>query len=164
MKIPLVTGAVIALSFAIAPAWAAGGMDIARMAACKDSWLDWSKNDPAQLKMFGDDFRANFSHKDDDAFFVPKAEESIAGLRVLQVFPQSVGMGVGFSAVVAAPFEKTRATMEKTLGKPLRKCDSSDGMKTCELEIAEQRTFMQMSEDSPKSTTTLVGCYYFYEK
>ena len=37
-------------------------------------------------------------------------------------------------------------------------------MRTCGLEIAEKRTLMLMAEDSPKATTTLVGCYYFYEK
>jgi hypothetical protein len=37
-------------------------------------------------------------------------------------------------------------------------------MRTCGLEIAEKRTLMVMAEDGPKATTTLVGCYYFYEK
>ena len=37
-------------------------------------------------------------------------------------------------------------------------------MRSCELEIAEKRTLVLMAEDSAKATTTLVGCYYFYEK
>jgi hypothetical protein len=37
-------------------------------------------------------------------------------------------------------------------------------MRTCELQIGEKKTILLMAEDNPKSTTTLVGCYYFYEK
>jgi hypothetical protein len=37
-------------------------------------------------------------------------------------------------------------------------------MRTCELPIAEQRTVMLMSGYPPNDKTTLVGCYYFYEK
>ena len=36
-------------------------------------------------------------------------------------------------------------------------------MHSCELEIANQRTFTLMAEDATKNRT-LVGCYYFYEK
>ena len=82
----------------------------------------------------------------------------------MQVFPESVGMGVGFSIVVDATFDKTRRTLEKTLRKPLKKCEVSDNMRTCALEIGEMRTFMLMAEDNAKSTTTLLGCYYYYEK
>jgi hypothetical protein len=37
-------------------------------------------------------------------------------------------------------------------------------MRSCELQIAEKRTVMLMAEDDPKATSTLIGCYYFYEK
>jgi hypothetical protein len=81
------------------------------------------------------------------------------------VFPESVGMGVGFSIVVNANFTKTKTSLEKKLGKTINKCEPpSDNMRTCELEIAEKKTITLMAEDNPKSTTTLVGCYYFYEK
>jgi hypothetical protein len=73
-------------------------------------------------------------------------------------------MGVGFSVMVETPFDTTRRTVEKIFGKSLQKCDSSDNMRTCELEIGEKRTFMLMAEDSAKSGTTLLGCYYYYEK
>lgn len=134
------------------------------MALCQDSWLDWQKNDPAKLKIFGDRFRANFSHKDNDAFATPNAETSVLGLHVAQVFPESVGMGVGLSIFVDAPFDKTRAVMEKALGKKLGHCETSDGMQTCASQIAEQRTVTLMAEDSPKTKQTLIGCYYYYEK
>jgi len=145
-------------------AWAAEDLSLERMATCQDSWLDWEKNEPAQLKTFGDQFRADFSQSENDPFFVPKTDTSIDGLRVLQVFPGSVGMGVGFSAVVDATFDNARRTFSKALGRSLEKCDVSDNMRTCELEIGEKRTFVLMAEDSAKSTTTLLGCYYYYEK
>jgi hypothetical protein len=153
----------VALFFAVCPAHAADDPDIARLATCRDSWLDWKK-DPARLQKFGDHFRSGFSRGGNDPFFVPRTDKSIAGLRIVQAFPESVGMGVGFSVVVGASFEHTRKVMEKVLGKPLTKCEASDGMTTCELEIAEKRTFTLMAEDNSKATKTLVGCYYYYEK
>jgi len=43
------------------------------------------------------------------------------------------------------------------------KCEASDGMHSCELDIAPQRTFTLMAADSDPRHT-LVGCYYYYEK
>jgi hypothetical protein len=37
-------------------------------------------------------------------------------------------------------------------------------MRTCELPIAAQRTVTLLSGDPPNDKTTLVGCFYFYEK
>ena len=153
-----------ALLFAVAPAAAAEDANLARMATCQESWLDWQTKDSAQLKQFGEHLHATFSEHGDDAFVVPKSSVSIAGLRVLQLFPNSVGMGVGLSVTVDAPFDKARQVIEKTTGKPLTKCETSDGMRACELPIAEKRTLMLMAEDNAEATTTLVGCYYFYEK
>jgi len=156
--------ALLALLFAAAPVFAAEDAGLARMATCRESWLDWQTKDPAQLKKFGEHLHAEFSPHGNDAFVVPNANVSVAGLRVTQLFPDSVGMGVGLSVTVDAPFDKARQVIEKSAGKPLTKCETSDGMRTCELAIAEKRTLMLMAEDSPKATTTLVGCYYFYEK
>ena len=89
---------------------------------------------------------------------------AIDGLKVTQLFPESVGMGVGFSVLVDATFDTARQALEPKLGKPLRQCESGDGMRICELPIAEQRTVMLMSGDPPNDRTTLVGCYYLYEK
>ena len=152
------------LLVAIVPARAADDASIARLATCQDSWLDWQTSDPARLKRLGDYLHANFAPSGNDPFIVPKTVLSIDGLRIAQVFPDSVGMGVGFSLTVDAPFDKARKVFEKALGKSLTKCDASDDMKSCELQIAEKRDFMLMAEDSPKATQTLVGCYYFYEK
>ena len=73
-------------------------------------------------------------------------------------------MGVGFSVVVDAPFDKARKVFEKALRKTLEKCEASDNMHSCELDIAEKRTFTLMAEDNPNAAKTLVGCYYYYEK
>jgi len=164
MKSALSAILLIAAQFGSASAQAGNDVGIERLATCKDSWLDWKKSEPGRLKSFGDHFRSTFSSNENDPFYVPKSSESIFGLRILQAYPDNVGMGVGFSVLVDAPFDKARKTLEASLGKPLAKCDNGDGMKTCALEIGAMRTVMLMAEDSPKSTSTLLGCYYFYEK
>jgi hypothetical protein len=73
---------------------------IERLAMCKDSWRDW-KNDPAQARKVGELFNSTFVERAKDGSFTPNAKVSVVGLPVLQVYPESVGMGVGFSAVHA---------------------------------------------------------------
>ena len=73
-------------------------------------------------------------------------------------------MGVGFSVLVDATFDVAKKALEKRLGKPLRECETGDGMQTCGLPIAEQRTVTLMSGVAPNDKQTLVGCFYFYEK
>jgi hypothetical protein len=165
MKITLWAGILGIFLVAIAPAQATDNLGIERLATCQDSWLDWKSGDPAQLKKFAGSFQADFLRKESDPFFVPKSSQTVAGLPVAQVFPESVGMAVGFSVVVNATFDKTKSSIEKKIGKSIKKCEPpSDNMRTCGLEIAEKKTIMLMAEDNPKSTTTLLGCYYFYEK
>ena len=150
---------------AAAPAQAADNLGVERLAICQDSWLDWQSSNPAQLAKFIDDFRSAFlQKKDTDAFLVPKASQTVAGLPLAQVFPESVGMAVGFSVVVNANFDKTKAILEKKLGKSFKCERPSDNMRTCALEIAEKKTVVLMAEDNPKSTTALFGCYYLYAK
>jgi hypothetical protein len=83
---------------------------------------------------------------------------------VVEAFPESVGMGVGFSLTVEAPLEKARAQVEKAIGRTFKACERDGGMLSCLLEVADKRTLMLMSDDSAKSKRTLVGCYYFYAK
>lgn len=40
----------------------------------------------------------------------------------------------------------------------------SDGMRTCGLEIAKERTISLMAGERDTKKRTLLGCYYFYEK
>lgn len=156
--------AALAFSITILPAWAAGDADVTRMALCQDSWIDWQKSDPAKLKTFGEYFRSHYSHKDNDPFAVPNTPTAMIGLHVAQVFPESVGMGVGFSVAVDAPFDQTRKAVENALGKKFTHCEKGDSMTMCELAIAEKRTVTLMAEDSPKAKQTLIGCYYYYER
>jgi hypothetical protein len=148
-----------------AAARAADNLSIERLATCQDSWLDWQSSNPAQLAKFIEDFRSAFlQKKDTDAFLVPKLSQTVVGLPVAQVFPESVGMAVGFSVVVNANFDKTKATLERKIGKALKCERPSDNMRTCSLELAEKKTIVLMAEDNPKSMTALFGCYYLYAK
>ena len=142
---------------------AADNVVIQRLAFCQDSWFEW-KDDPVRMKALADAFQSAFVRKPFDAFFVPKTTVTIAGLPVLRAFPESVGMGVGFSVIVDATFDAARKNVEKAIGKTLKGCETSDNMRTCGLEVGDKKTLTIMSGDDKKSATTLVGCYYFYAK
>jgi hypothetical protein len=162
--IRLATSVAVAMLAAILPAHAADDTALTRMALCQDSWVEWSKGEPQKFAGFRAHVIGAFSPHANDPYWLPKANVSVLGMPVVRAFPDSVGMGVGFSLTVDAPFDKARATLEKALGKPLQHCESSDGMKSCELEIALQRSVTAAADDGPKSRQTLIGCYYFYEK
>jgi hypothetical protein len=164
MKLPTLTVAALAMSAVLLPAWAADDDALSRMALCKDSWAEWRTGAPAKFQAFADLVRANFTPHGNDPFAVPKAGTSVLGLEVLEAYPDSVGMGVGFSLTVDATFDDARKTIEKALGKTLTHCETSEGTRDCELEIAKQRSVMLMAEDKPANHRTLIGCYYFYEK
>jgi hypothetical protein len=150
---------------AVTPTQAADNPMIERLATCQDSWFEWKSSDPARLQQFVAGFQSDFSQKERGPFFVPKSSQTVIGLPVAQVFPQSVGMAVGFSVVVNANFDRTRASLERKIGRSIKKCEPpSDNMRTCELAIGAKKTLLLMAEDNAKSTTTLFGCYYFYEK
>ena len=102
------------------------------LALCRDSWLDWKSTAPSKLESFGAFLRSDFAHNENDAFFTPKSAMTIDGLKVTQVFPGSVGMGLGFSVLVDATFDVAKQAFERELGRPLRDCETSDGMRTCE--------------------------------
>jgi hypothetical protein len=155
---------VLALMVAAIPASGQSDQRVENLALCRDSWLDWKNSAPSALESFGVYFRSAFAHNDGDAFVTPKAPIAVDGLNVAQVFPQSLGMGLGFSVVVDASFDVAKQALERDLGEPLRSCDAGDGMRTCELPVAEQRTIILASNDPANDQTTLVGCYYFYEK
>jgi hypothetical protein len=156
--------AAMALLCAAVPARAADDVPITRMATCQDSWLDWSHSDQMQMRKFVEYIRAGYTPHGNDPYILPKANVTIAGMHVSQVFPQSIGMALGFSVSVDVPFDKARAALEKIAGKKLGQCENSDGMKTCALQIAAQRTITAMAVDGQKPEQTLIGCYYYYEK
>jgi hypothetical protein len=141
----------------------AQAFSLERMATCQDSWFDW-KEDPARMNAYIDGFQSAYRQREGEAFLVPVSRVTVAGLPVAQVYPGTIGSAVGFSVAVEGTFDKTRAGIEAALGKRLGKCDTSDGMRTCELEIAEKKTVLMLGDATGKGKTTLVGCYYLYEK
>jgi hypothetical protein len=159
------TAAFIGILLVAAPvARAADNLTIERLTMCQDSWIKWKENSPGRLNRFITEFQSQFSHKGNDAFFTPKSSQTVLGLSLARVFPESVGMGVGFSVWVNASFDLTKTTLERKTGKPLKQCEVGDNMRTCSLELGDKKTLVLMAEDNPKGTTTLIGCYYFYEK
>jgi hypothetical protein len=165
MNISSRAGILALFMIAATAAQATDNISIERLATCQDSWFDWKSSDPVKLKKFVDSFQSEFLRKESDGFFVPKSSQTVAGLAVAHVYPQSIGMAVGFSVLVNANFAKTKTSLERKIGKPFKKCEPpSDNMRTCELQIGEKKTILLMAEDNPKSTTALFGCYYFYEK
>ena len=144
------------------PARAADNL-IERLATCQDSWMDW-KDNPAQMKALGDAVTTSFTRKPEGGAWSAKGPVMVIGLPVSEAYPQTVGMGVGFSVTVDATFDTTREHLQKAVNKSLTHCETSDGMRTCDLELAPKRTLMLMAEASGKSKATLLGCYYLYEK
>lgn len=154
---------IFVLLVVVSSAQAADDLIIERMATCQDSWLDW-KNDPAGLKKLSASIRSSFLQKQGAPFLVPKSKQTVVGLPVVQLFPDNIGMAVGFSVIVDANFETTRKSLEKKIGKAFKKCETDDNMQSCELEIGEHKTITLMAEENVISKTTLIGCYYYYEK
>jgi hypothetical protein len=163
---PLVLIAILSV-VALQPAQPARPVDdmIERLALCKDSWRDWKeKDDPVQGRKVAELFRSTFVDQGKDGSYTPNTKVAVVGLPVVQVYPESVGMGVGFSAVLEASFDTAREHVEKAIGKPLKDCETGDGMRTCGLEIAKERTITLMAAEKDTQNRTLLGCYYLYEK
>src|SRR5262245_48160748 len=89
---------------------------IERLAICQDSWRDW-RDDPVQSKKVGELFTGAFRQAGQDGSFTPTGNVLVVGLPVKRVYPQSVGMGVGFSVILDATFATARAHAERVLGK-----------------------------------------------
>ena len=152
------------VAVAVPIARASDNPTIERLATCQDSWVDWKENSPGKLNQLVQYFRAGFTRKESDPFFVPTSAQTVAGLPVARVFPESDGMGVGFSVWVNANFDQTRIALERKIGRSLKQCETGDNMRMCSLELGQKKTITLMAEDNPKSSMTLIGCYYFYEK
>jgi hypothetical protein len=157
-----------AISAAPAAASGAAGrpkdtFSLEKMAVCQDSWLDWGADD-SRVGAFRDGFRKQFKEAGNGEYFVPLAGATLIGMSVARVYTSTIGMARGFSVAVNAPFDTARKNVEKTIGKTLQHCETSDGMRTCGLEIADKRTVMLMADATGREKTTLVGCFYFYEK
>jgi hypothetical protein len=153
------------LLFGVAPQSTSGSsFNLERLATCRDSWFEW-KDDQARMTALVAGLHAAYHQQQDtDAFVVPDKKTTLLGLPVLRVFPSSIGMGVGFSVMVGGSFDAAKRAVEGAINKPLGKCETSDEMRTCGLEIAEKKSLLLLGDSSGKSHEVLVGCFYFYEK
>jgi len=133
------------------------------MTSCQESWLDW-KQDPVKAEKFSRQFQSRFKRNEREASFSPIGESTLFGHRINRVYPQSVGMGLGYSVVVEASFDTARASFEKQTGKRFKQCEASEGMKSCELEIGPKKTMVIMEAGRGAHAQTLLGCYYYYQQ
>lgn len=162
MNTPIALATTLALATAtVGSAHAAdNNTQLQRLATCQDSWLDW-KNDAQRMKRLSDEIETRYTPADEGGAFTPKTPTTALGLNVAQVYPQSVGMGVGFSVLVNAGFAQARQSLEKQLGKPMQ-CSTSEGMTACSLALSAKKTAMLMTGENGKGKSSLIGCYYFY--
>ena len=150
------------LFLATSPAHAGAGPSIERLVSCQDSWLDW-KDDDARTAKFAENLLVDYVPNQDEGYLAPKDTRTLFGLPVARVYPDSIGMAVGFSVVVDAGLDATRRAMEKALGKPFKCDDKSDEMQGCQFARGPKKTVTLMSDEA-NTRSTLVGCYYFYAK
>ncbi len=157
--------ALTTLGFAIPQSHAQTKDDVGvlRLLTCQDSWMEW-KDDPEKRQKFSNELKAQFKQNERDGSFVPIKPMSILGHEIVQLYPQSVGMGVGYSVVVSASFAATKASLEKQMGKPFDSCEAASEGKSCGRELAKLKTVMLMEGSRGKDPKTLFGCYYLYEK
>jgi hypothetical protein len=143
------------------PAQAATEPNLERMATCQDSWLDW-KDDPTRIAKYADGLRTTYTGQA-DGYLVPKTKSSLFGLPVVGIYPQSIGMGVGFSVIVTGDFAAAKKAVEKAVGNSF-KCESdSDNLHACQSELGPKKT-VTVTSDADDRKTVLIGCFYFYEK
>ena len=140
----------------------ADDVQLQRLALCQDSWLDW-KDDAVRMSRLANYFETRFDRSASDAAFTPRSPTKVLGCSVSQVYPQSVGMGVGFSLIVNADHARARAGIEGQLRRPMT-CATSDGVRSCEVPLGSGRTAVLMTEQNGRAPSSLVGCYYFYQQ
>ena len=144
-------------------AQAAEDLFILPLVTCQSSWLDWV-NDPVKKQQFQAHIRTNFRQDGSNGSFLPIVPITVLGQNVSRVYPESVGMGLGFSVVMDARSDLIKSALHKSAGKPLGQCAKEEGLSSCQLEIAPKKTLMSMEINTGKTPQTLVGCYYYYQK
>ena len=116
------------------------------------------------MEAFRAQFKAGYTQDGNDGSFLPKVPTTLHNQKVSRVFPQSEGMGLGYSVLLDAGFDATRRELVKQIGKPLKHCAKAEGLQMCEHPISPKRTIILTEATVGKSPQTLVGCYYYYEK
>ena len=125
--------------------------------------MDWGKSSP-KFDDFRKMFSTDFKQKGGGANFAPTKPLSILGYSLTEVYPESVGMGVGFSVLVDAEFDKVKASLEAQVGKTIGECSKEGDSRSCEHTIADKKTLLLIEGGRGKNAKTLFGCYYFYAK
>jgi hypothetical protein len=137
-----------------------------QLATCQDSWFVW-KDDERRMTEYIEGFESNYTRSEEEPAFLPKGPSKVLGFPLIKVYPQSVGMGVGFSLQLAGSLAQVRAKVEQTLGKSLD-CDVSDEVASCGFEIDPKRTITLAADGNgtgkTSEMTSLLGCFYYYEK
>lgn len=134
-----------------------------KLATCEDSWYDL-RQDQARMESIGVALRSQFAPQDRSPVWKPTGPVTWLGAEVLEMTPQSVGMGLGFALTLKSPASTVQPAYERALGQAMERCESGDGMRSCERKLAEKRTAVLMSPLSRPELGTLVGCYYFYQQ
>lgn len=157
----IIAGAMLAALLPLSTAHAADDKMLMSLATCQESWRDW-KQDPARGRMFREVVEPNFRAQDREPYYLPIRPTTLLGHPVDRLYPDSVGMAVGFSVLAGASFDAVKASLEQQVGKPITRCESEGGARSCELKIAEKKTVIIMEAARGKNPQTLFGCYYFY--
>jgi len=161
MTTRITAGAVLASLLLLSTVHAADDPTLVSLATCQESWTDW-KQDPGRGRTFRIKFESEFRAQDREPFYLPIRPTTLLGQPVTRIYPDSVGMGVGFSVVASASFEAVKASMERHMGKPFDRCEVAEGAKSCERKLAKDRTVVLMEAGRGNNPQTLFGCYYFY--
>lgn len=134
---------------------------LGQMATCQQSWFEW-KDDDARMTQYMDRFTARFAAIEDEPAYLPKAALQTLGFPVIKVYPQSVGMGVGFSLQLAGQTDAIRREVEQRIGHPLE-CSTEDGMTSCGTELGENKTLVLMTSGAGVDAVHQLGCFYLYQ-
>jgi len=145
-----------------AAAQAAGELSLERLASCADSWMDW-KQDAALAEQFRNYFLARFEQEPRSPGWQPRRPATVFGLPVVKAYPQSVGMGLGFSLEVRGTPADVRRAMERAIDRPLQ-CERAEGALSCEAKLADRRTALVLAADEGRGQPSLIGCFYYYQQ
>ena len=149
-------------TLAAPPARAAAEPTLEGLVTCQESWLDWQDN-PARGRKFVDGLHADYREQEDGGYLVPKSKKTMFALQVARIYPDSVGMGVGFSVLVNDGVDTAQKVVEKAIGRTLACETDSDGVHACQAELGPKRT-VTVASDTEGGKSALIGCFYFYEK
>jgi hypothetical protein len=163
LRLPFVLSGLLACCLSNpAPAQAAAELSLERLASCADSWMDW-RHDAGMAEQFRNYFLSRFDQEPRSPAWQPRRPVSVFGLPVVKAYPQSVGMGVGFSLEVRGAPADVRRAMEAAIGRPLQ-CERAEGALSCEAKLGDRRSALVVAADEGRGQNSLVGCFYFYQQ